>query len=286
VDRRIALQFVLSTLLGAATVHGQPESTVDREFLARVGRYVEAYFERTGTMLSREAVRLQPLLQDRHPAGMGRQLVYERRITRTAAASGRPTVTVERVPLRTAGKIEAARDEPDCFDPRADESEPLAMLLPERQIELVFTGQSTERLDRRPALAVAFRPASNDPPTISWKGGCGNVDLAGRVRGRFWADSQTGTVWRLDVRLEGSVPYLLPIDRIPAGSMPPFQSIEHFETSVRYQPVAFRNPDETVVLPSSIRIRTQIYNGGVPNLLTIHSFTDYKRFLGDARIVK
>jgi hypothetical protein len=71
-----------------------------------------------------------------------------------------------------------------------------------------------------------------------------------------------------------------------ANSGPVSQTVDRFETSIRYEPVTFRDPDETLLLPKSARTFAVIANGGVPRLLTLQSFDKYQRFVTGGRVVK
>jgi hypothetical protein len=50
--------------------------------------------------------------------------------------------------------------------------------------------------------------------------------------------------------------------------------------------VKFRDPDETVMLPKSIRTLAIVYNGGIPRLLTLQSYDKYRRFVTGGRVLK
>ena len=105
--------------------------------------------------------------------------------------------------------------------------------------------------------------------------------------GRVWADSATGEVLRVDERLARPVPFLLPIETVRSATRARIsQTLERHEVSTRYEAIPFRDPDERVTLPVSITAMTVIDNGGVPRLLTTHRFSDYRRFVTGARVVK
>ena len=63
-------------------------------------------------------------------------------------------------------------------------------------------------------------------------------------------------------------------------------TIERYDTSVRYRRVMFSDPDETLLLPSSIETLSIVRNGGTPRLRTTQTFSDYKRFVANSRIVQ
>jgi hypothetical protein len=55
--------------------------------------------------------------------------------------------------------------------------------------------------------------------------------------------------------------------------------------SIRYKPVAFADPDETLLLPASIDSVTVIRNSGVPRLRTTQTFANYRRYVTGGRLV-
>jgi hypothetical protein len=62
--------------------------------------------------------------------------------------------------------------------------------------------------------------------------------------------------------------------------------IERADSTIRYQPVRFHDPDETLLLPSSIQTLTVIRNSGAPRMRMTQTFSNYQRFITGGRIVK
>ena len=60
--------------------------------------------------------------------------------------------------------------------------------------------------------------------------------------------------------------------------------IERSDSSIRYRPVGFKDPDETVLLPEYIEVVT-VFRGAQSYRIT-QSFSGYKRFITGGRIVK
>jgi hypothetical protein len=50
--------------------------------------------------------------------------------------------------------------------------------------------------------------------------------------------------------------------------------------------VTFSDPDETLLLPSSIETLSIVRNGGTPRMRTTQTFSGYKRFVTNSRIVQ
>ena len=112
-----------------------------------------------------------------------------------------------------------------------------------------------------------------------------SIDLPGRTRGRVWVDRDTAEVLRLDEQLMGWVEIPLPRKQLRAGSEAVFV-VERADSSIRYRPIAFHDPDEIVMLPESIDSLQVIRNSGVPRLRIVQRFSNYKRFITSGRIVE
>ena len=63
-------------------------------------------------------------------------------------------------------------------------------------------------------------------------------------------------------------------------------TIERADTSIRYRQVTFQDPEETLLVPSSIDTVTVIRNSGAPRVRKTQRFTDYRRFVTGGRIVQ
>jgi hypothetical protein len=57
------------------------------------------------------------------------------------------------------------------------------------------------------------------------------------------------------------------------------------DTTIRYRTVAFSDPDETLLLPESID-SISIVTGGLQSTRRSQIYSDYKRFIGDSRVVE
>ncbi|HMD37110.1 MAG TPA: hypothetical protein VKH42_19180, partial [Vicinamibacterales bacterium] len=61
--------------------------------------------------------------------------------------------------------------------------------------------------------------------------------------------------------------------------------IERHDTTIRYNKVSFKDPEETLVLPESIDTVIVIRNG-LQSVRKRQQFSEYRRFLTGGRIVK
>ena len=55
--------------------------------------------------------------------------------------------------------------------------------------------------------------------------------------------------------------------------------------TLRYTPIAFNDPDETLLLPESIESMT-VFRGGLQSMRRVQTFSEYRRFLTGSRIIK
>ncbi len=270
--------------IGAAwscVVAGQPLKDDDPVTLDRVSEYVERYYSRAQRLVSRETVTLWPLERDRRT----RRLVYDLRLEwNPSAEPGTPPAQVVRQLLTADGRPPRPGDDPECMDPKPVSPEPLAILLPKHRDEYAFTSGGTGRIDGRAVVIFDFRALAREPAKVTWKEECVSVELPGRARGKVWADARTAEILRFDEGLTG----IFEVPEPPDQSRRLRQSqlvIEQATTSIRYKPVTFADPEETLLLPASIETLTIIRNADVPRMLRVQTFTNYRRFVTEGRIV-
>ena len=274
----LPISAVAATGLGAAAAQAPDLATT----LARIGERVEQYYGQARSIVCRETVQLQPLRYDLTWDGSHvRKLVYELRVAWEASAEGKaPEASVLRELVSVDGRPPKAGEEPECMDPKAVSPEPLAMLLASRQHEFVFTWVGAKRSRGGSTITLDFKSLKREPPDVTWKEGCANVELPGWWRGRVWVDQESAVVMRLDEHLTAAVELRVPkaYSRSWTSLSP---TIDRLDSSTRYHAVTFRDPEETVMLPESI----ETLQGGHTRLRTTRTFSDYRRFVTDARIV-
>ncbi len=240
------------------------------------------------TLLSTETVELQELTADRSPRGRPRRIVDELQVEWTPAnEDAAARAQVHRRILTINGRPPSSRHEdPDaaCMDPRTVSPEPLEFLLPSRRGDYAFSWAGTDRVNGRAAAKIDYRPTRAKPASVVWKGACVSVDVPAQERGRVWVDLETGDVLRLDQHLEGRFEVDVPRDQQRLDS-PTWMEIERADTTIRYAPVTFHDPEETLMLPASIESLQVVINAGVPRLRTRQTFRDYRRFLTSGKLV-
>jgi hypothetical protein len=265
--------------LGPAAVPG---------LMTRIAERIEQYYARARSIVSQETVQLEPLGIDLLPDGSHvRRLVFELRVAWEATTEGArpPEATVLRQLVSVDGRPPRAGDEPGCLDPKPVATEPLAMLLSGRQREFAFTWRDSGRTDGRPSVTLDYKSVKPQPPDVTWKGECVSIELPGRTRGRVWVDRRTADVLRLDEQLTGTVEIRVPKAQMRTG-LPTDMIVERADSSIRYHPVEFHDPDEVVMLPESIESLQVIRNSGAPRLRIVQRFSNYKRFMTGGRIVQ
>ncbi len=261
--------------------HHQVESA-----LQRIGAFVERYYSEAVNVLADVHVRIQPLGRDLSARGRPRRLLYEMRVEWAAAADDRaPEPTILRELLEADGRPPKPGDDLECADPRQVSPEPLGIFLPARQRDVSFTWAGRDREAERDAIVLNYRVQTDKSPTIEWKEECVSLDLEGMTKGKIWADAESGDVLRLDEHLTGMFEFKVPREQ-SRGGFPMTMTIERADTSIRYRLVEFSDPDETLLLPSTIETMTAWRNAAAPRLLITHEISNYRRFVTGSRIIR
>lgn len=278
----------IGCVVGSSLAAGQTAPPADlASLLTRVGERVERYYARAQSIVCRETVRVQPLGLDFLPDGHARRIVSELRIDWDPPQDGAAAAeaNVLRQVLTVDGRTPRPGDEPGCMDPKPVSPEPLAMLLGIHRADYAFSSLRSAKRDGRAAFTIDFKSLESGPPAVAFRDNCVSFSVPGRSKGRVWVDAATNDVLRLDEELTGSIDFLIPREhRIPGG--PSSMVLDRYHSSIRYRAVTFQDPEETLMLPAAIDTLTVIQGTGMPRVRTTQEFSDYKRFLTDARIVK
>ena len=270
----------------AVALQTDPGSVDLSGLMARVGAYVERYYATAQRVVAVERITLQSLGMDLAPIGFPRRLEYDLRIEWTPGAHGEPgAAQVRRHLVKVNGRAPRPKDEPGCSDPRTVSPEPLAMFLPGQQRDYVFTSFRKGRASGRAVTMVDYRSVKKGEMQVSWHDDCVSVELPGRSAGRLWADPATGDVLRVDERLVGTFEVPVPPEQQRTGASARL-TIERSDTSIRYKPVQFREPDETVLMPSEVDTLTVIRDAGIPRMRIRQVFSGYRRFVTEGRVLE
>lgn len=276
------------TALATVPAVAQPRTAPDLPaLLTRIGEGVQTYYARALSVVCLETVTLRQLAPDLSADGSrARRLVYELRVgwEPPRSRSGPPEASVLRQIVTIDGRKPRPKDEPGCMDPKSVSPEPLAMLLPEQQGDYTFRWAGTTRMNGRSVAMIDYRARVKGPAQVTWRDNCVSIELPGQSRGRVWADPSNGEVFRLDEALTGAFEFPVPDEHRRFGGALTM-IVERADTSIRYRPVTFRDPDETLLLPASIETLTIIRNAGAPRMRKSQVFSNYRRFVTDARVL-
>jgi hypothetical protein len=286
--RGLALLLSLVSVTAAAA-----QDTADLQtLLHRAGERVERYFARAQSIVCLEVVQWLGLSTSLAHEGPGRTMESELRLSWAPGENGAASTEAQTIRqlLRVNGREPRKNDSRNCTDPEQQTSEPhsLSILLPSVRTEYEFKLAGRTRLDDRAALMVDYRSRKRAATTSSLVDGrndCLNYEIDGGMRGRLWIDAETFDVLRLDQALVGMVDIRLPRKlSIPFGA-PTYWTAERMDTSIRFKPVSFSNPDETLILPVSMSQLRITRGAGTPRLRTMTDYTNYRRFLTGGRVV-
>jgi hypothetical protein len=129
------------------------------------------------------------------------------------------------------------------------------------------------------------KPVTVDVKEIEGREDCISYDVDGGLRGKLWIDPGTYEVLRLDQGLTGLVDITLPRKVARRPGVNDRWVLERMDTTIRFKPFTFKDPDETLLLPvssSSLRIT---HGAGTPRLRTSVEYAGYRRFLTGGRVV-
>jgi hypothetical protein len=252
--------------------------------VVRVGDYVERYYARAQSLVVDESVAIQPLALDLRAEGFPRRLTYELRVEWNPDSDDDVPAKVTRQLLTINGRPPKPDQEPECLDPRSTSPEPLAFLLADRREKFIFKAAGLGRVDGRAAMMIDYRSVKPETPKVEWRKECVSIDLPGRARGRIWADPETAEILRLDEGITGLVDIAVPAAQQRAGGSP-YMTIERADSSIRYRRVAFTDPEESLLLPSSIDTTTIVRNSGSPRVRISQTFGNYRRFVTGSRLI-
>src|SRR5262249_3588213 len=103
--------------------------------------------------------------------------------------------------------------------------------------------------------------------------------------GRIWVDAETFDVLRIDRRSDAPVDIRVPWKLQRDNGLPSLVVMDRDEETIRFHPVTFSDPEETLVLPASVEALT-IFRGGLQSNRRNETFSDYRRFLTAGHVIK
>lgn len=280
-------------LLGSVAVSAQAPLRLDLETLLQsAGEKVEQYFARAQSLVCLEVVRLQPLTAGLAADGFARTVESELRLSWDpfVHTDDAPEARTMRQVLRVNGHEPRRNDYQACTTPEQEDSEtqPLSMLLAEQRRDYTFALAKPSKVDGRIAIVVDYRlkrPVKVEVSEVEGQQDCISFDVDGGLRGRLWLDPDTHEVMRLDQSLLGLVDIPMPRAVTRRVGMKDSWVMERHDTTIRFKPVQFQDPDETLMLPTSSTSLRIVRGAGTPRLRTVTEYSGYKRFLTGGRVV-
>jgi hypothetical protein len=287
------LSAVAACLTGAAvSLTAAQQSYVDVEgLLARASARVVQYFARAQSLMCLEKVSLQRLSLGFSAEGPARFVESELRLSWQPTPED-PTPKEART-LRQVMKVNGSAprkgDHNNCTTPEQQDSEvqPLSILLPEQRAEHSFGYGGRDKVDGRDAIVLTYREVKKpkvESELLEDNEDCISFDLEGGMHGRIWLDPETHDVLRLDRSLVGLVEIPVPRKALRGAALP-YWTMERWDTSIRFKPVKFEDPSETLILPVSSTTLQITRGAGTPRLRTSTQYLSYRRFITGGRIV-
>jgi hypothetical protein len=281
-------------VLATATLTAQAAPDIDT-LLDRVSARIADYYKRAQSVVCIEKTTVQPLANGYMPSGFARTTESELRVepevgdddgSATSASFVRQVVKVNGKPPREKDK----KDRAGCTDPNPLSAEPLAFLLPANREGYRFTTPGFGKGKDRDALVIEFTAANTEGEgkvVEDERGheGCFNVSIPAPERGRIWVDAVNYQVLRLERHLAGIGELRVSFALQRKHNLPNFMTIERHDTTIRYRPISFTDPDEAMLLPESIET-VVIWRNGMESTRRRQEYSEYRRFLTAGRIVK
>lgn len=277
-------------LFAGSVTFGQASSAPTlADVLQRVGERVEQYFARAQSLVCIEIVGMMPV----DSVGISRARTVESELRLSWEPTDQNPTPIEARTLRQVLKVNGhpprKNDHDNCTSPEQNTSEvqPLSLLLPQQRHEYSFKLAGAARIDNRAAILLDYRMVDKPSVTselVNDREECISFSLDGGLRGRLWIDAETFDVLRMDQGLIGLVDIPLPRKAANRARWNSW-TMERWDTSIRFKPVTFQEPDETLVLPVSATSFRITRGAGNPRLRTSTQYSSYRRFLTGGRIL-
>jgi hypothetical protein len=278
-------------VVSAATPSAQAQPNLD-ELLTRVAERIAEFYKRAQRVICIETSRVQPIDLTYSSRGFARIVESELRVdAEDGELAGEARVVREVRKVNGRAPREKDKKERDgCTDPNPLSTEPLAFLLPAHRSEYQFKAAGFSKERNRPAVRIDFASVNrkSNVELIEDKQGHEDCfDWSGQIpeRGRIWVDAESYDVLRVERSVGGptSVRVPLPIQR--RHHLDNYVVIMREDTTIRYRTVSFTDPDETLLLPESIE-SLSVVSGGLQSTRRSQIYSDYKRFVGDSRVLE
>jgi hypothetical protein len=288
----------LIALVLLAAVHGalatpagaQAPPTVD-ELLSRVGERIAEFYKRAQHVIVIETSRVQPIDLSYSSQGFARLVESELHLEPEGGEVAGEARVVREV-RKVNGRAPREKDNNNrdgCTDPNPLSTEPLAFLLPAHRSEYQFKAAGLAKDRNRPAFRIDFASINRNSKLelIEDKRGHDDCfDWSGDIaaRGRIWVDAESYDVLRVERGVGGPVDVRVPLRIQRRHNLDNRVVIIREDTTIRYRTVSFTDPDETLLLPESIE-SLSVLSGGLQSTRRSQSYSGYRRFVTDSRVV-
>ncbi|MCU1383863.1 MAG: hypothetical protein JWL71_2560 [Acidobacteria bacterium] len=282
-------------LTAATTITAQTPPDIDT-LLAQVSDRIADYYKRAQSVVCLEKTTVQPIGSGFSPVGFARTTESELRVEPDLDSDGDGGATsakVVRQIVRINGKPPREKDKNDragCTDPNPLSTEPLAFLLPANREGYTFTTGGLGKGKDRDAFIIDFKAASEDREgkvVEDARGieGCFNISVPAPTKGRIWVDARSYQVLRLERHLAGLGEVQASFSQQRKHNLPHYMTMERYDTAIRFRPVTFTDPEESMLLPEMIETIV-VWRSGMESTRRRQEYSEYRRFLTAGRIVK
>ncbi|MCM3881012.1 MAG: hypothetical protein ND807_12960 [Vicinamibacterales bacterium] len=289
---KIVLSGALTIALAATPGAGAQTQPNLEELLTRVGARIAEFYKRAQNVVCIETSTVQPIDSSNGLDGFARTVESELRVE-AADLDDPGEVSIVRHVRRVNGRVPRENDKKDrngCTDPNPLSTEPLAFLLPGHRSEYQFKSAGFARDRNRNAILIDFATVDrrSTAELIEDKEGHEDCyDWSGHLAslGRIWVDAESFDVMRVDRSLGGPVDVKVPARIQQRNRLDNWVVIVRDNETIRYQRVAFSEPDEMLLLPESINSVT-IVRGGLQSTRRIRTLSGCRRFATQGRVVE
>lgn len=286
-------RFALAAVVTAGASTGSAQQPQDLEpILARVGARIEEFYKRVQSLICTEKVTAQPISTNLSADGFARVLEYDLRVELASIDDpDESDANFVRELRKVNGRSPKPRDLNDrnsCLDPNPLTPEPLTFLLARHREEYIFTWAGFGKGKEQNTIQIDYRPRQVEKPAFiedeRGREDCFQLSLPVERQGRVVVNAETYDVLRIEQHLKSRVEVRVPLKQQRRMNLPDWIIVDRFDWVIRYKPVSFQNPDETLLLPASIE-QVALLHGAQSNRKT-QIFSGYRRFLTGGRIVK
>jgi len=263
--------------------------------LTRVGERVAEYYRRVQNVICIEKTTVQPITHDFSLMGFLRVTESELHIEpgTTGDGDGATGATVVRRLLRINGRAPRDKDKTDhagCTDPNPLSPEPLAFLLPANREDYKFSSAGFGKGKERDVLFIDFMslgPSGEGTlvEDVNGRPDCFSWTLPVQLRGRVWIDTPTYDVLRVEIHLASLATIKVSARQQIKHGLPTWIVIDRYDRTIRYKTIAFKDPDDAMLLPESIETLLMV-RSALQSIRKQEQYSGYRRFVTGGQVVK